>query len=99
MALFLQSTEVPTAGGKKLEDHSILEGTIVTAQSLTMYRSPDVFRDYLRFTPERWETPTPEMKEAFMPNDTGARGRNISRGKFKEKYQDQRWKRRDFTTL
>ena len=48
MALFLQSTEVPTAGGKKLEDHSILEGTIVTAQSLTMYRSPDVFRDYLR---------------------------------------------------
>lgn len=48
MALFLQSTEVPTAGGKKLEDHSILERTIVTAQSLTMYRGPDVFRDFLR---------------------------------------------------
>jgi hypothetical protein len=48
MALFLQSTEVPTTDGKKFEDYSILEGTIVTAQSLTMYRSPDVFRDYLR---------------------------------------------------
>ncbi|KAE9376181.1 putative cytochrome P450 [Stipitochalara longipes BDJ] len=64
---------VAPVGGRKMGNHFIPEGITVTTQSFTLHRNPEVFQNPLDFIPERWENPTPEMKEAFMPFGSGAR--------------------------
>jgi cytochrome P450 len=40
---------VPPPGGKKVGDHFIPEGTVVTTQSFTLHRNPEVFKDPLKY--------------------------------------------------
>lgn len=53
--------------GLELAGHFIPEKIIVSAQAYTLHRDPLVFHDPHSFNPERWEHPTPAMKEAFQP--------------------------------
>lgn len=54
--------------------YALPEGTTVTTQAFTQHRSSDIFPDPLAFRPDRWENPTQEMKDMFMPFGGGTRG-------------------------
>jgi hypothetical protein len=60
---------------------------ITSSKSLTQETSFQLLFHHARFILEIWQTWTSEMKEAFMPFDTGARGRNIFQGCLAKKYQ------------
>lgn len=51
------------------------EGSTVSTQAYTLHRDPAVFIDPLIFWPQRWESPSQEMKDAFMPYGGGTRGK------------------------
>ncbi|KAL7925680.1 cytochrome P450 [Trichoderma austrokoningii] len=48
-------------------------GTTVCAQAYSMHRNADVFHNPDVFDPSRWDMPTKEMKDSFMPFGGGAR--------------------------
>lgn len=54
----------------------IPEGSTVSTQAYTLHREPSVFTDPYTFRPERWESPSQEMKDAFMPFGGGTRGKS-----------------------
>ncbi|KAG6008856.1 hypothetical protein E4U21_003667 [Claviceps maximensis] len=73
--------EVPP-GGSRLAGYTIPPGITIGTQAYTMHRDPAIWDDPERFDPHRWDTPTPEMKAAFMPFGGVARacpGQNIAR--------------------
>ncbi|KAI0394130.1 cytochrome P450 [Xylariaceae sp. FL0594] len=64
--------EVPPGGGQFSGYHIPAEYT-VTTQSFTMHRNLIAFPDPEKFDPSRWENPTQEMKDCFMPFGNGSR--------------------------
>lgn len=60
-------------GGAEVGGCWLAEGTEVSTQAYTMHRDPAIFPDPNRFDPDRWEQPTKEMRDAFMPFGRGAR--------------------------
>ncbi|KAL5339825.1 cytochrome P450 [Aspergillus crustosus] len=48
-------------------------GVTVATQSYSVHRKDDIFEDPYSFDPGRWETPTKEMKDAFIPFGRGSR--------------------------
>ncbi|KAG5976205.1 hypothetical protein E4U55_007458 [Claviceps digitariae] len=60
-------------GGAHIGGYYLAEGTSVAAQPHTMHRDPAIFENPDKFDPWRWENPTKEMKEAFMPFGRGSR--------------------------
>lgn len=48
-------------------------GTMVSTQAYTRHRDPTVFADPLQFNPDRWISPSREMKDAFMAFGAGTR--------------------------
>jgi cytochrome P450 len=64
-------------GGETLAGHWLPGGTKVGTQAWTLHRLPEIFPDPLKFDPARWDNPTREMKDAFMPFGGGSRGTHI----------------------
>ncbi|KAF1958305.1 cytochrome protein [Byssothecium circinans] len=60
-------------GGCEIDDVWMPEGAVVTTQAYSMHRNPAVYHEPEKFLPERWENPTQEMKDAFMPWGGGSR--------------------------
>jgi cytochrome P450 len=54
----------------------IPEGATVSTQAYTLHRNPFVFVDPDKFWPQRWESPSQEMKDAYMPYGGGTRGKS-----------------------
>lgn len=73
------------AGGAELCGYSLPGGTIVCAQAYSMHRDGAIFSEPEMFRPERWETPSKAMKDAFVPFGGGSRGESIDRGWAKTK--------------
>lgn len=66
---------VPRGGATLGGGHYHLPGgTVVCTQSWSLHRSPDVFGDPERFDPDRWASPTRDMRDSFMPFGGGSRG-------------------------
>ncbi|KAH8678543.1 cytochrome P450 [Xylariales sp. PMI_506] len=60
-------------GGAELAGYRLPAGIVVRTQAYSLHREPTVFHEPERFIPERWEHPTREMKDAFMPFGGGSR--------------------------
>ncbi|KAI1379517.1 cytochrome P450 [Hypoxylon crocopeplum] len=72
---------VPAEGGS-LVGHYIPSGVVVSTQNYTIHRDETIFRDPEKFDPSRWENPSTEAKNAFMPFGIGPRtciGLNLAR--------------------
>ncbi|KAI4866801.1 cytochrome P450 [Hypoxylon rubiginosum] len=72
---------VPKEGGT-LVGHYIPGGAVVSTQCYTIHRDPKIFPDPEKFDPSRWENPSNEAKNAFMPFGLGPRtciGLNLAR--------------------
>ncbi|KAF3033406.1 hypothetical protein E8E12_000483 [Didymella heteroderae] len=70
------------AGGGRLGKYTIPAGTQVSTQAWTLQRDGAVFPDPLKFDPDRWNDPTPAMKEHMLVFGGSARiclGQNIAR--------------------
>ncbi|KAJ5770903.1 uncharacterized protein N7511_002954 [Penicillium nucicola] len=63
---------VPTEGAEFC-GYSLPGGITVSTQSHSLHRDPSIFSDPDSFNPERWETPTKEMKDASLPFGGGSR--------------------------
>lgn len=63
---------VPQSGAK-LAGHCIPGGFTVSTQAYSLHRDPIVYTDPEKFDPSRWERPTKEMRDAFMPYGGGTR--------------------------
>lgn len=75
-------TRVPPDGGAVLGGYKMPAGTVVMTQAVTFHTDPAVFQDPLRFDPDRWQSPSPQMKHYFMPFGGSARsclGQNIAK--------------------
>ncbi|KAL9468467.1 hypothetical protein ACSS6W_010161 [Trichoderma asperelloides] len=59
--------------GDNIAGYWLPGGTTVCAQAYSMHRSPDVFPNPDVFDPSRWDMPTKEMKNSFMPFGRGSR--------------------------
>ncbi|KAL3475109.1 cytochrome P450 [Aspergillus californicus] len=59
--------------GSTLAGYFLPGGATVTTQLYTIHKDPDVFEDPEVFNPSRWENPTREMRDAFMPFSAGSR--------------------------
>ncbi|PHH75687.1 hypothetical protein CDD80_2176 [Ophiocordyceps camponoti-rufipedis] len=64
---------VVPAGGAEVGGYWLAEGTWVGTQAYTMHRDPTIFPDPRKFDPDRWEQPTKDMRDAFMPFGRGPR--------------------------
>lgn len=62
-------------GGATLAGRYIPGGMTVSAQAYSMHRNPSVFPEPLKFDPSRWEKPTQEMKDSFVPFGGGSRSK------------------------
>ncbi|KAM0788727.1 hypothetical protein ACM66B_002819 [Microbotryomycetes sp. NB124-2] len=60
-------------GGVELAGYYLPEGTVVSTQAYVMHRDPNIFEDPEAFIPDRWDHPTRDMKDAFMPFGGGTR--------------------------
>ncbi|KAF2724387.1 putative cytochrome P450 [Polychaeton citri CBS 116435] len=60
-------------GGRSLAGYFIKQGVTVATLQFSLQRNPDIYVDPEVFIPERWEKPTPEMKEALLPFGLGTR--------------------------
>ncbi|KAF2875576.1 cytochrome protein [Massariosphaeria phaeospora] len=64
--------EVPP-GGCEVDGFWMPGGTTVGTQAYSMHRDPVIFPEPEKFNPSRWESPTKDMKDAWMPFGGGAR--------------------------
>ncbi|KAK9418007.1 hypothetical protein SUNI508_08436 [Seiridium unicorne] len=60
-------------GGAHLAGHQLPAGATVRTQAYSLHREPTVFANPDKFIPERWENPTKDMRDAFMPFGGGSR--------------------------
>ncbi|KUI73017.1 hypothetical protein VM1G_08319 [Cytospora mali] len=60
-------------GGANLGGYYIPGGTTVCTQAYSLHRNPDVFTDPEKFDPDRWVSPTRDMKDSYMPFGGGSR--------------------------
>ena len=70
------------AQGTILGGYKIPGNTVALTTAYITHRDPGVFKDPERFNPDRWNNPSPEMKEAFMAFGGSARvclGQNVAR--------------------
>ncbi|GLA17559.1 orf2 [Aspergillus niger] len=64
---------VVPAGGATLAGYYLPGGTTVSTQAYTLHRNeaifpnPEKYKPNPKFDPSRWESPTQEMKDAYMP--------------------------------
>ncbi len=63
------------AEGRTLAGHWIPGGTTVSVQAYSMHREARIFPRPETFDPDRWESPTKEMRLAMMHFSWGARGK------------------------
>ncbi|KAL4860587.1 hypothetical protein BDV12DRAFT_181357 [Aspergillus spectabilis] len=63
---------VPPEGASFLGQH-LPGGVTVATQSYSLHRMEGIFREPNKFDPDRWEIPTKEMKDAFIPFGRGSR--------------------------
>ncbi|KAF3122767.1 hypothetical protein TWF594_002738 [Orbilia oligospora] len=54
-------------GGRNVGPYFFPEGTVVSPETYSIHRDPDIFAGPLSFKPERWENPTKAMETALMP--------------------------------
>ncbi|KKK17042.1 hypothetical protein AOCH_004422 [Aspergillus ochraceoroseus] len=59
--------------GATMAGYWIPGGATVSTQLYTLHRDPEVFENPERFDPSRWEEPSKNMKDAFMPFGAGSR--------------------------
>ncbi|KAL3419452.1 cytochrome P450 [Phlyctema vagabunda] len=59
--------------GRTLNGYPLPGGTVVSTAAYTLHRNANIFRDPLKFDPERWFAPSQDMKDAFMPFGGGSR--------------------------
>jgi cytochrome P450 len=64
---------VPAEGAEFL-GYTLPGGTTVSTQAYTLHRNAKIFPNPESFEPSRWNAPTKEMKDAFMPFGGGSRG-------------------------
>ena len=67
--------------GFQADGYTIPGGKTVSTQAFTLHRDPSIFPHPLDFVPSRWENPTPEMRDVFMPFGGGSRtcvGQNLA---------------------
>ncbi|KAI1109861.1 cytochrome P450 [Nemania sp. NC0429] len=60
-------------GGAVIGGYRIPGGYTVTTQNYSLHRDPHAFPEPEKFDPSRWENPTQEMKDLFMPFGGGSR--------------------------
>ncbi|KAJ0418321.1 cytochrome P450 [Aspergillus carlsbadensis] len=60
-------------GGAQLAGYNLPGGVTVSTQAYTLHRMVDVWPNPERFDPERWASPSKEMKEVFMAFGGGSR--------------------------
>lgn len=65
--------DVPASGIQICGRH-IPGGTTISTQAYSLHRIADIWENFDTFDPSRWESPTKEMKDAFMPWGGGSRG-------------------------
>lgn len=63
--------------GANMGGYFIPGGSIVSTQAYGMHRIEEIFPDALQWTPERWESPTQAMKDAFVPWGGGSRSKYL----------------------
>lgn len=61
--------------GDSIAGYWLPGGTTVCAQAYSMHRNPEVFPNPDVFDPSRWDMPTKEMRDSFMPFGSGARSK------------------------
>ncbi|KAL4951900.1 cytochrome P450 [Aspergillus filifer] len=59
--------------GSSLVGHWVPGGSTVTTQLYSLHRDNQVFPEPERFDPDRWESPSKAMKDAYMPFGAGSR--------------------------
>ncbi|KAL2803421.1 cytochrome P450 [Aspergillus granulosus] len=59
--------------GSTLAGYWLPGGATVTTQLYSLHRDAEIFSDPERFDPSRWESPSKEMKDAYMPFGAGSR--------------------------
>lgn len=62
-------------GGATFAGTYLSGGSVVSTQAWSLHRNPDVYPDPEKFDPDRWASPTKEMKDWFMPFGGGSRGK------------------------
>lgn len=62
-------------GGATMCGQYIPAGSIVCTQSWSIHRNPTVFPDPEKFEPERWASPTKDMKDSLIPFGAGSRSK------------------------
>lgn len=67
-------------GGVTLAGRVVPGGTSVAAQAFSMHRNGDVFPEPNEFIPERWESPSKEMRHSLMAFGGGSRSKFILSG-------------------
>ncbi|PSN68078.1 cytochrome protein [Corynespora cassiicola Philippines] len=59
--------------GCEIDGYYVPRGTTVSTQPFSMHRNPTVYPEPERFDPSRWEKPTKDMNDAWMPFGAGSR--------------------------
>ncbi|KAL4913246.1 cytochrome P450 [Aspergillus aurantiobrunneus] len=59
--------------GAQLLDYFVPGGTTVSTQVYSLHRDPEIFPNPDSFDPDRWISPTKEMKDSLMPFGGGSR--------------------------
>ncbi|EYE97982.1 cytochrome P450 [Aspergillus ruber CBS 135680] len=59
--------------GANLSGYQLPGGVTVTTQAYSLHRKEDIFSEPYKFNPDRWETPSKQMKDASMPFGGGSR--------------------------
>lgn len=63
--------------GLVVQGHHVPGGVTVSTHAWTLHRDPAIFPSPEEFIPSRWDNPTPEMKDAFMPFGGQSRGKHL----------------------
>lgn len=61
--------------GATLAGQYLPPGSVVCTQAWSLHRNTDIFPDPERFDPDRWASPTKNMKDASMPFGGGSRSK------------------------